>query len=525
MIVRTEKVAAIHLYRIRYRNGAEKLLCSPAMSKLGRFFSPCSLALIALRTSRGWTQETLANSSRVSISTLISWENGARTLSPESLYLLAMGMGYDRTHVNAALFGLTPVVEAGDIVSPDPPPVELPGAVWRAIRLEAIQQSVSEALERQSRLEAEARARWHAKARAEADGLVRRLLTHPVDQREAALERLAVPGAPRWALIERACAQSQKEGAGDPDAAHAWAVLALHASIDPSEAVGDLLSGYAFAFLGDALRIQGKLERAENAFMWGLVICEDGPDDLVLPLREWWRDELEARLRHEQGRIGQALALRQQALELALPEERATIQRGRAETLLAAGEESAAIEALQLALGDLPEGRDPGLRLDLELRLADLLSRNGRSREAAALLPGARSRAEAQRSAEDLGRILWIQARIDASGSDPAARERARAAYEQLRSTFSGRLQAREAAEVSLELAALLVETGAAVRLRRLLTQMAWITATPGLPPAAYAAIRALQEAPRKERPLAWIRTALAKLRRPPIPEAPRASA
>lgn len=490
------------------------------MPKLGKFFSPCSLALIALRTSRGWTQETLANAAQVSISTLISWENGARTLSQESLYLLAIVMGYDRIHVDAALFGLAPVVEAGDVARPAAPLAELPDSVLQEIRLEALRQSLSEVSERQTRFEAEARARRHAKARAEADGLVRRLLTLSVAQREAAVERLAAPGAPRWPLIERACAQSQKESPGDPDGAYAWALLALHASIDLSGAVADRLAGYAYAFLGDALRAQGKLEQAENSLGWGREFWEDGAAAAALPLREWWRHELEARLRREQGRFGRALALHERALELASPEERATIHGGRAETFLAAEDESGAIEAFRLALAELPEGRDPGLRLDLELRLADLLTRKGRFQEAASLLPGARSRAEEKRSAAALGRILWIQARVDAARREPGARERARAAYEQLRADFSSRRQAREAAEVSLELAALLVETGDAARLRCLPTEVAWITSTPGLPKAASEAVRALQEAPRQEKPLAWIQTALAELRRPPVPEA-----
>jgi hypothetical protein len=73
---------------------------------------------------------------------------------------------------------------------------------------------------------------------------------------------------------------------------------------------------------------------------------------------------------------------------------------------------------------------------------------------------------------------------------------------------------------VSLELAALLIETGDEARLRGLGEEMAWVATAPGLPPAAGSALRSLLEAPQAKKRLPSIQAALAQLRKPPAPAA-----
>jgi tetratricopeptide (TPR) repeat protein len=188
-----------------------------------------------------------------------------------------------------------------------------------------------------------------------------------------------------------------------------------------------------------------------------------GPDILTL----------KASLRSDQRRFAEALTLLDDAYGLYLrgdPEHRDEHLAGRvlvkkAHILTAMAELEKSDLALQEAERLLDADRDPRLFLCLRHNLLDNLASAGRFQEARVLLPEVEALCGSAGSRLDEVRLRWVEGRIAAGLGD---RTGARKAWDQARREFADRGMAYDAALVSLELAAFLIQEGETAEIREL---------------------------------------------------------
>jgi tetratricopeptide (TPR) repeat protein len=141
----------------------------------------------------------------------------------------------------------------------------------------------------------------------EAPELVAELLALPAERREEELQREARFHS--WGVCELLLTRSA--GETDPAESGRLGRLALAGAdcLDPARhpfSVVEDLKARAWAAVGDALRDQRDLERAEEALRAAAACLARGTGDLLVEARLL---EFEASLRRRQGRIGEAAAL------------------------------------------------------------------------------------------------------------------------------------------------------------------------------------------------------------------------
>ncbi|HVT60663.1 MAG TPA: tetratricopeptide repeat protein [Thermoanaerobaculia bacterium] len=224
---------------------------------------------------------------------------------------------------------------------------------------------------------------------------VRRAVVEGVDELEDMRGREA---------CERLGAESERLAEESAAAAVEVAELAFKvARLVPGEATWRAsLEGYAAGFLGKALRAAGDLAGAEKALARSLALRQAGAGRGLVHLvkGEQFLDR-EAWLCRDRGRLAEALALHDRALELvSAGHVRARLLVNQGETLAALGEHSQALGALEEAAQHLDRWREPRLWWALRHNLAVNLCRLGRHEEARALLP------ELRRGAESLGKAF-----------------------------------------------------------------------------------------------------------------------
>ena len=277
-----------------------------------------------------------------------------------------------------------------------------------------------------------------------------------------------------WGLAELLCRESLKEASINPQRAEELAELAV--------AVADRLAewqpverhwlyelrGFAWAHLGNGRRAAGNLSGAEEAFSQSTTWWERGARDAGDVLGyETLVHALRASLLRARGKKKEALELLDRALAADEAEKwSAAILINEATALEELGELSAATRALKRAA--TLSGLSKRESLCIQANLVDLLSRSGRAHDARALLPGAAALAERDGSELDQLRLKWTEARILAKERKT---QQAVDLFEKVRHAFASHEIAIDAALVSLEEIAVLLEAKETARIPALLAE------------------------------------------------------
>ncbi|MES1241214.1 MAG: hypothetical protein ABUT39_06300 [Acidobacteriota bacterium] len=346
-----------------------------------------------------------------------------------------------------------------------------------------------------------------ARSRAEAPQLLEELLPLAPEERLAHLH--ADSRFVSWGLCELLVRRSCQIAAQESSQAVHLADLAVHVADRIAE--GGLfeeswvyqLRSLAWAALGNACRVHGDHRGAERSFdmadsWWeaGTRAIEDalGYEPVLL--------DLKASLRLAQRRFPEALKLLADAVELFLHgEHRDPHLAGRslilkAGTHIEQGDTESAIRALEQANGLIDADREPRLVLCIRHNLVDNLSKMGRHREAADLLPNLRELAAAQGGALDHLRLRWVDGRVAAGLGE---HERARQLLNGVRQTFLDDENPYEAALATLDLVVPYLEEGNTAEVRLLADEMVAVFRAHNVPREALAAVLLFQEAAHRE--------------------------
>lgn len=314
-----------------------------------------------------------------------------------------------------------------------------------------------------------------------------------------------------WGLCELLCQESERVAAEDADRAVGLGELAVLV-VDLLQEDGPLedrwlyqLRAYAWAHLGNGRRVRGDLRGAEEAFAMA---------------DPWWQTgeavgdalgygpailDLKASLRIAQRRFPEALEMLDQVIEAYTegdPEFRDPHLAGKAQVkkalaMIQMGAPESAIRLLRDARERVDLSRDPRLLLCLNHNLVSSLAGAGRFEEAEEMLPDIESACREIGSPLDLVRLRWIEGRI-AEGL--GQRDRARMAFEEVRRELVARRIGYDAALVSLELSALLLEEGRTAEVKELAREMVTIFRAQSVPREALAAVLIFRRAAVKER-------------------------
>lgn len=441
-----------------------------------------------LRFSRGWTGGDLAEAVQASPSLISDYEKGVKTLSRERLEGLVTPMNVPPEAIDAALLAL-------ELLDPDlevpPNPGDLTPEERRRIGRAAARIGAGVAREIRTGLTAAVRASRLEEERRRAgevwDAL--RQLT-PRERRtlvDVAGEHLG------WAVCERLCEESEKAAADKAERAIELAELALRIAERTPSPESNRLQGYAWAFLGNARRVQGNLPGADEAFLYSAQFWRIEETACSTPFDGTRILDLEASLRQYQGRFEEAIALLDRAVAQSRTEGarvRLLIKKGIG--LLVSGAHELSIEALSEAARSFTASSPLRLVFSVKFNIAANLCLSGRYYEARTTLPSVRELAIDLGNELDLIRVLWLEGRAKAGLGQT---EEAVEALEQVRGEFTSRAIAYDTALVSLELAVLRLEGGRTREVKEMATQMLWIFGAQGVHREALAALRLFCEA------------------------------
>lgn len=454
---------------------------------------PLGATLRFFRFARGTSGEELARAAGLSSPSLISeYEKGSKPLSRERLEELLSPLDVPPEAIDAALFSLE---LAGPGEAPPASPGEPTREERRSIGRAAARLGANAANAFRAGLTAAVRARRVEEDRRRAGEVwdVLRQLT-PRERRtvvDVAGEDLD------WAVCERLCEESAKAGADKAERAVELAGLALRVAEQIPGPESSQLQGYAWAFVGNARRIQGNLPDADEAFLRSARLWQEGEAVDPTPLNEARIFDLEASLRQYQGRFEEAVVLLDRALATGPSgESLGRLLVKKANVLEIMGQHENAVEVLQEAARSLATGTPLRIVFALRFNLVVNLSLLERYAEAQKLLPDVRELALRLANGLDLLRTLWLEGRVWAG---LGRREEAMTALEQVRGDLTSQEIAYDAALVSLELAVLRLEEGRARQVKEMAAQMLWIFRAQGVHREALAALRLFHEAAEHE--------------------------
>jgi transcriptional regulator with XRE-family HTH domain len=446
-----------------------------------------------LRFGNGWSEEELARALDIKPVLISRYERGSKKLSRGRLEELLAVMGVPPESIDGALYtlGIGPAFESpGSPV--DPTPEER-----RKIQQAAAVAGEGAAEATRAQLTADIRQLRTDRDRGRAGELWSALQELSPRKRLAAAESEKKYWS--WALAERVCVESAKAAAHRADRAVELAGLALRiAELAPgSEAWCSRLQGYVWAFMGNARRVHGDLPGAEEAFLNSDRLWEVGaPADWGL-LDGTRLLDLKASLRSYQGRLDEALALLNEALQVPKASEsqgRLLIKKANALRFMGNFKESN--DALRKTEDLIQKESDPRLSLLVRFNLATNLWQLREYKEAEELLPEVRELAVKMANELDLVRVVWLEGRI-ATGLE--RREKALPALEQVRRYFTASQIAYDAALASLEIAVFYLEEERTDEVKNLAEEMLWIFKSQEVHKEALAALRLFCEAARRE--------------------------
>ena len=405
-----------------------------------------STILAVLRIVRGWSQADLAKAAGVRPATISDWERGKKTPSVPTLERLTAIMGYPTSLVvRADAF----VEEATESRSLPAAPADLSGRI-EALAVAYGREVADFVRSGLKRLTAEAAA---LQERCRAPYLWERLRQYGTAESEQWSR--SAGSSQNWALCELLCEESIRATADLPERAVELAELALLvAPRVPEEGLHLGLQGYAWAFLGNARRVRGDLRSADEAFGRSAELWQAGSPEVRDLLDGARLMDLEASLRRDQRRLGEALRLLDRALSLKQGEAAGRLLVKKSKTLEELGDPKGAVAALRQAASLIGEDCEPRLRLCIRFNLLVNLCALGSYREAEYLAPTVRALTERLGNRMDLVRLRWLEGRIAAGlGRAAAAVEILR----EVRGDFARQGIGYDMALVTLELAELLL--------------------------------------------------------------------
>jgi tetratricopeptide (TPR) repeat protein len=265
-----------------------------------------------------------------------------------------------------------------------------------------------------------------------------------------------------WGVAELLLEESFRHRYNDAEHTRQLAELGVEVAdrLDPlvygATAVNDLRAR-AWGMQGNALRLRCELREAGRSLTRALKLLEEGSGD---PVEEGRVCEFTAALRSNQRRVEQALRLQERAIRL----YRRAGQRqrlGMAMVDLASynalsGDRERAIEIVQQALELVDEASEPHTVLAARHNLAVFLQESGRVREALAVLARARSLYDELGDRRNLLRLRWLEGSLARDVGEIGLAEEA---FEEAYRGFVDETPLA-AAQVALELAQLLLDTG-----------------------------------------------------------------
>lgn len=302
-----------------------------------------------------------------------------------------------------------------------------------------------------------------------------------------------------WARLEGHSFEEQVKLVEEDEDLHLWGLcdLLLKKSLgavfdNPAQAVGlanlailvagNLGSAYdpywildlrarAFAYLGNARRVLGELQAAEDAFRQAescLKRSRTGNGAVEAELLD-----LKSSLRRDQRRLDEALELADRALAL-YREDRNSHGAGKvflkmAKILEEAGEFERAINLLRQGSPETDPAREPRFFMYARYNLICCLIGDNRHTEAEQLLPEVRSLFREAAQPLDLVRLRWAEGNI-ALGLGRI--EEAEHTFRAVQREFLEREMAFNAALVSLDLATLLAQEGRRPELKQLAAEL-----------------------------------------------------
>jgi len=339
----------------------------------------------------------------------------------------------------------------------------------------------------------------------DAPDLWQRLQPLPYDQQLRQVEEDG--GLQTWALCRLLLRKSLEATFHRPDLAVQLAFLAVKVAVHLGEAyhrdwVMDLRA-LAFAYLGNARKVVGELQSADDAFHEAHShLRRSGTGN---PRVEAEVLDLEASLRREERRFGDALDLLERVIATYTSEDpeirdlhlagQALVKK--ANTLEQIGAVEQAIQLLHEAEPLIVEERDPRLVLCLRHNLIWFLPAAGKSQEAAALLPEVKELATRLGNEIDLVRLRWAEGRV-AFGI--GLRGPAEQAFKDVQREFLERDMGYDAALVSLDLAILYAQEGCIPELKQLALDILPVFSSREVHREAMAALLLFQHACQEER-------------------------
>jgi tetratricopeptide (TPR) repeat protein len=290
---------------------------------------------------------------------------------------------------------------------------------------------------------------------------VEELLALPPRERQAALR--SEPRYANPAVCDRLIEASFEAGFDDPARAVALAELAIELSdrIDAAvygRALALDVKARAWAYLGNARRLNSDRRGAEEALALAQSLSSEGSGD---PLEQARILDLKASLAADRGRFEEAIELLDMVIDI-YGEIRESHRLGRA--LLSKGvvvgnqgDPAAGAALIRESLAHLDRESEPRLLLWASHNLAWFTDEAGRPAEAEAELASFAHLYDDFPDAAAQARRLWLAGRI-AAGLGRAAE--AESALREVQRRFAEAGQAYDAAVVTMDLAALLLELG-----------------------------------------------------------------
>ncbi len=441
-------------------------------------------ALKALRILWGWSQGDLAREAGLDRSTIRRLEAGDIDLPRERLEGFGVLMQAKPGQVEKAIeFAATedaPEEESPAGTDPDPRDALIESALAAA---NSELRRLLEARRRASDLEA---------ARAEAAERWRVLAPLSPENRLALVEECREFPTP--ALCARLCDESERAAFRSVADTLALAKLALQvADRLPASVVKVHAQGYAFAFLGNSLRVANEFGEGDLAF----AQCRERfPYELADPtglFPQYRVLDREASLRRNEGRLGEALSLVERALTLSAPADRARILLNQAATFEQNGEPERALAALKEAQPRIPHTEDrPRLLWLSRFSEVKILLALNQPRKAEEALPELRRLGAERGDRLSFLRLRWLEACVAAELGDVTE---ALVDLTAVRRSFTSISLPVDAAGVGLYQAEILLRLGQTSRVRALLAELKPTLTALNLKLEALAALRLFVEA------------------------------
>ncbi len=327
-----------------------------------------------------------------------------------------------------------------------------------------------------------------SRCRHEADFLWSRLKSLSVEARLAVVR--AAERYQTWALCERICEESVAEASRDVERAAGLVRLAQEIAERVPGPAGwrDRVRGLAAGYSANVLRVSGELKAANANLEEAQRLWRAGsdPDAVLDPGRLL---DLEASLRRDQRRFGEALAALDEALAIGRSPARILIKKGF--TLEVMGDYERAVETLLQAAPLVESQGDPRQLYMMRFNLAVNLTHTGRYKETAGLLEQVRELATDRGDENEMIRIGWLEGRIAAG---LGKREDALTLLEAARERFEARGMGYDVALALLEESILLLEEGRTAEVRQRARVLVKVFKSKGVHREAIAALRLFQE-------------------------------